>query len=305
MLPRQYPNYFDLPSRRAILALLPLLVVGAIVWAVNSFRKDAREEAALKGKAIEDTAVKMVEAPATMAMPSAPFDPNTADSVTMKAYGLSAFVASNIVKYREAGGSYRSAEDLRRIYGMTDEMMARIAPYVRCAARGKSPQQTAVATASTDDAPFFAEAIPTAEKNSDTIPHVEKNHLGQLVELNEADTTMLQRIPGIGSYRAALIVRYREQLGGFVRMEQLWEIEGLPESLGDWVSMTPNVSRKLDVNHSSYQQLSRHPYMGHYRARAIIDYRRQNGNLVGLQQLRLLTAFSEEDVKRLEPYLDF
>lgn len=290
-----YSRIFNKSQRRAALTLVALLAIGAIVMIVNPFHKDS-DDVALQGKAVE------VLAPATVPVPSrptTPFDPNTADSTTMRAYGLSAFVAANIVKYREAGGSYHSTEDLRRIYGMTDEMMARVAPYVKCPPREQPSSSVPVAPDTSK--PFFAEAVTAA----DSLPHIEKNALGQLTDLSAADTTALQHIPGIGPVRAQNIVRHREQLGGFVRMEQLWEVPGMPEELGDWVTVTPLVTRKLRVNHDTYDRLKAHPYMGHYRAKDIMDYRRQHGSLVSLQQLALLPHFSEDDLKRLEPYLDF
>lgn len=39
---------------------------------------------------------------------------------------------------------------------------------------------------------------------------------GTLVDLSEADTTELKKIPGIGSGIARMIVAYRKRLGGFM-----------------------------------------------------------------------------------------
>ena len=46
---------------------------------------------------------------------------------------------------------------------------------------------------------------------------------GTVINLNEADTTELKKIPGIGSAIARMIVNYRTQLGGFYKIEQLQE----------------------------------------------------------------------------------
>ena len=46
-------------------------------------------------------------------------------------------------------------------------------------------------------------------------PKTEKYPAGTIVELNTADTTILKKVPGIGSTFARRIVKYRELLGGF------------------------------------------------------------------------------------------
>ena len=55
-------------------------------------------------------------------------------------------------------------------------------------------------------------------------PH--KLRANEHIEINGADTTLLMKIPGIGSYYASRIVRYRERLGGFASAQQLEEIDG-------------------------------------------------------------------------------
>ena len=48
-----------------------------------------------------------------------------------------------------------------------------------------------------------------------------------VVELNSADTTILQKIPGIGSSFSKRIVKYRALLGGFYTVEQLAVVYGI------------------------------------------------------------------------------
>ena len=49
----------------------------------------------------------------------------------------------------------------------------------------------------------------------------------------------------------------------------------------------------------------KHPYIGYYRASAIVDYRRVHGPITNIHVLRNLSHFSEEDIEKLKPYLDF
>ena len=126
------------------------------------------------------------------------------------------------------------------------------------------------------------------------------------VDLNAADSAQLIMLPGIGNYYASRILSYRRQLGGYVSVEQLSEIEGLPDSVRQWFSVGDSIPiQRMMVNGLSLSLLRRHPYMNFYQARAIVELRRDRGKVKGPQQLMLLEEFTEEDLKRLEPYMDF
>jgi competence protein ComEA len=49
------------------------------------------------------------------------------------------------------------------------------------------------------------------------------------VELNAADSAALETLPGIGPAFAARIIKYRSLLGGYLKVEQLKEVYGMPE----------------------------------------------------------------------------
>lgn len=49
------------------------------------------------------------------------------------------------------------------------------------------------------------------------------------IDLNEADATLLETLPGIGEVRAAPIVAYRQANGPFLEVEELVEVSGIGE----------------------------------------------------------------------------
>ena len=53
------------------------------------------------------------------------------------------------------------------------------------------------------------------------------------VELNTADSVMLETLPGIGPAFASRIIKYRTLLGGYLKVEQLKEVYGMPEETYD------------------------------------------------------------------------
>lgn len=221
-----------------------------------------------------------------------PFDPNTADSTQLLRLGLAPWQVRNIYKYRAAGGIYRQPHDFARLYGLTAGQYRRLEPYIRIS----------------DDYRPAAEAYPAEPRPAyvrDTTRYPLKLKPGQHVALNTADTALLKRVPGIGSGFARAIVRYRERLGGFYSTAQLMEIGNFPQSALPYFTADPSLCRKLNVNRLNLSQLRRHPYIGFYQAKTIIDHRRLHGPLRSLDDLRLYKDFPPETIERLRHYIEF
>ena len=232
----------------------------------------------------------------TIAICMQQFDPNTADSTTLVHLGLKPWQASNMLKYRAKGGRYREAEDLKRLYGMTDSMYLALLPYV------------VIDTLAIDR---WRDSVRMA---ADSVPRYVSHKRDTILNLRTADTTELKMIKGIGSYRAKQIIRYREQLGGFVSVEQLREVKALQPLLKDSLSTDSLLSHffidsvrvvPLKVNSMRVEQLQRHPYLSFEQARAIYELRRRKIQLKHLDQLRTLDCLTEQDIQRLRPYLSF
>lgn len=236
-------------------------------------------------------------------MPTAPerfaFDPNTADSTQLLRLGLRPWMVRNIYRYRQRGGVYRRKQDFARLYGLTQKEYRELEPYIRIS----------------DDyrpaAELFGreqDAVGESEKNlagDGQVAWTPKLKEGEQVALNMADTAELKRVPGIGSYFARQIVRYRQQLGGFVSKEQLAEIENFPTAALPYLDLTGGSIQRMNLNKLSLNELKRHPYVSFYQARAITDYRRLHGQLHSLDELRLLPEFPPEAIRRLQPYVEF
>lgn len=227
------------------------------------------------------------------------FDPNTVDSTTLVHLGFKPWQAKNLLKYRAKGGRYRRPEDLKRLYGMTDSMYQILQPYIQIV-------RTDVDSLRLDS--MGRDSLWRDTTRYDSMPkwqHVKKD---TILNLRTADTTELKMIRGVGSYRAKQIVRYRDALGGFVRVEQLKEVEGM-ELVADsvmkhFVLDSANV-KQLNVNSMGVRQLSRHPYLRFEDAKAIYELRRRKIKLDSIEQLYELETLSEETIKKVAPYLNF
>ena len=146
----------------------------------------------------------------------------------------------------------------------------------------------------------------TVSVKVNSVRHTVKARPVSQIDLNASDSSELVKLPGIGPVFAAKIKRYRDNLGGYTDIAQLMEIAGLPDSLMEWFVVTDTVPvRKILVNTATLAELRRHPYIDFYQARAIIEFRRERGKIKGPEQLSFMEEFTDQDLIRLEPYLDF
>lgn len=226
----------------------------------------------------------------TIAIRMEVFDPNTADSSTLVHLGFKPWQAKNMIKYRAAGGRYRKPEDLKKLYGMTDSMFQALTPYIYIAREE-------------------VDSLAVDSLRKDSLPRWEEENKDTILNLRTADTVELKMIHGIGSYRARQIVRYREQLGGFVSVEQVLEAKGMENVDVDsllahfWIDSVK--IEPMNVNSVGVQRLSRHPYLRFEQAQAIYELRRKKIRLDSIQQLQQIECISAETLEKIAPYLNF
>lgn len=140
-------------------------------------------------------------------------------------------------------------------------------------------------------------------------PKSEKIPEGTTIDLNRADSVLLCKVPGIGPAFSRRIISYRNILGGYYCLEQLQEVYGMYEELYEKITpffeITTDSIRTISVNSYSLDRLRSHPYLNFYQAKAIVEIRKKTGKLKHVYDLVLLEEFSEEDLQKLTPYLDF
>jgi len=234
-----------------------------------------------------------------------PFDPNSADHSTFVSLGLKPYIAQNIIKYRNKGGKFKTPDDLAKIYGLTNDDFKKLKPYIRIKQENQPAQKQQITIKDSTN------NISSPQKeNTPAIQKQEKISLGTFIDINNADTTELKKIPFIGSGFAQRIVKYREILGGFYSIEQLKEVYGIDNDL--FLKISPYVSiaenphlQTVSVNQYSLDRLKSHPYINFYQAKVIIELRKKKSKIRDISELALLEEFSENDLKRLTYYLSF
>ena len=217
------------------------------------------------------------------------FDPNTADSTTLLGLGLSRWQVRNIYKYRAHGGIYKKKSDFAKLYGLTIKQYRMIEPYI------------VISDDYNDASTLFKDEVAVR----DTVKYPVKMKEGEYVYLNVSDTTQLKKVPGIGSAYARAIISYGNRLGGYVDVSQLLEIEGFPKESIKYFEVSKTKIKKININKESISKMRRHPYITFFMAKAIADYRRLNGPLEDIGQMKLNKEFPAEVISKLRDYVTY
>ena len=135
----------------------------------------------------------------------------------------------------------------------------------------------------------------------------QKLELGQTIDINSASATTLMRIPTIGNTFAERIIEYRNSLGGFTSLEQLYEIKGF--TINKFSKVLPYLvmqkkHKLIRINKIAEEQLANHPYFEEKQIQTIVELRKV-GKISEISNLSDNENFSSRDIDRLSAYLSF
>ncbi len=216
------------------------------------------------------------------------FNPNNLAIKDWMRLGLSEKQAAGIKKYEAKGGKFRTLADVKKMYPISAEMYQRIEPHIRL------PNAEQNKFGASQDNIAKKEIIPRSPVN---------------VELNGADSSTLVTIRGIGPSFATRIIKYRNQLGGFISISQLKEVYGVDSAKFDQilpqVSLNSQSINKININRCTFEQLKTFPYLKFKQSNAIIAYRTQHGYFKSIADLNKIAILTPELIQKITPYLNF
>jgi len=208
------------------------------------------------------------------------FNPNEAGIDELIELGLSPAVAQTLINYRLKGGRFSASTDLRKIYGLKEEVYQKLAPWV----------------------------IIEETFNPDNNNKIGESHSTRLININTADTNQLKQLKGIGSVLSARIIKYRYLLGGFTDCEQIKEVYGISDTLYNSIARVictePFEITKINLTNTEEWKLAQHPYIGKYKAGAIISLRNYKNKEILPTDLTDNNIVSEKELERLLPYIN-
>lgn len=212
-------------------------------------------------------------------LPPRKFNPNEYALENWTYLGLSEKQAAIVLKFTKYG--LKSNEDLKRIFVINDELFDLI-----------------------KDSTFYPQK-PTLTEEKPLYVKEEKKVVR--AEINTSSLDELTELKGIGPFFAKQIIRYRDQLGGFVRREQLMEVWKMTvetyDLLTPQIDIQPDKVRKLKLNDIDAETLQAHPYLNWSQANSIVKMRMQRGKFNSVDEIKDSKLIDEETFQKLLPYL--
>jgi len=215
------------------------------------------------------------------------FNPNNLTIEKWMKLGLSKEQAEVIKNYEAKGGEFRTKEDVRKMYSVSEEHYLRLAPFIQ---------------------------LPDRVENKKLEDNFYKNNTAKkkkwkrvVKDINLADSAGLTEVYGIGPYFAGKIVEHREKLGGYLSKKQLLEIWNFSDSMLLKLDSSLVISkielRKLNVNEVSADELKNHPYIDWNIANSIVSIRDQHGAYQKLEDIKKSVLINDSIFLKIKTYL--
>lgn len=219
-----------------------------------------------------------------------PFDPNVATAEELQTLGFSSGLSRRLVNYRTKGGSFRVKSDLLKLYGMDSAFYFSLVPYITLPGK----REVAEKKGEVENKPVQKREFKPSEPVK--------------FDLNQADTTLLKSVYGIGSKLSARIVQHRLLLGGFITSDQLYAIYGLDSAVVKRLTDASFIHddfqpRTINLNEATAEELAAHPYISKRMATAMITYRFQHGKYTTIDDLSNILQLNESQLNAIRPYL--
>lgn len=212
------------------------------------------------------------------------FDPNTITEKEWIELGIKTKTIATIKKYISKGGRFYKPEDLKKIWGLSSQKCDELIPFVK---------------------------INSSFQSVSTVMQISKKEKSAykktIVEINSADSILIESLPGIGPSLTHRIIAYRNKLGGYYIIEQLKEVWGLQDSvyqkIKDRITLNDKAIQKININFVNFEQLKAHPYIGYKLAHAIINFRNQHGTFKSLEDIQKIILINNEIYNKISHYL--
>ena len=226
------------------------------------------------------------------------FNPNNASRGLLIQNGIPTWLADRIIKYRSKGGTFRKKSDLLKIYGFPKELYSHLENYLEVPQKVSYKSRKNIAASVT--------SYPNA-RNKNYYPKKNKELIA--FDINQADSSQLMEVPGIGSVLSARIIRFRDRLGGLYSKQQYLEVYHISEeathNLQKYTYISPEyeVSR-LRVNTDEVSVLAKHPYVSYKLARAIVEHRKSYGDFFNIEDCQEVYLMNDSIFQKIAPYLE-
>ncbi len=207
------------------------------------------------------------------------FDPNTYSERDWLNLGLSQKQVAIVLKFTKRG--IYSNDQLQKIFVIPPQLFELI-----------------------KDSTIYTKKV--FEKNQSQTFQTEKK-AKIIVNVNTADQEELESIPGVGSFYAKNIIKYRDRIGGFVKKEQLLEVWKMDlekyNAIEEFMVLDVNEIRKIHINTATAEELKQHPYFNWNIANSVVKMRIQKTGFKRIEEIKESVLIDEEFFEKIKPYL--
>ncbi|MBR0339750.1 MAG: helix-hairpin-helix domain-containing protein [Alistipes sp.] len=215
------------------------------------------------------------------------FDPNTVTYEELLLLGFDKRTAVGIIKYRTAGKVFGIAEELALCYGVSDEMFARVRPYIKIGSKyATRPKSQTDSTKRVEHKSRFTPR-PFEPFGIDTVG---VNYL---------------RLIGFSTRQAEALIRYREQGDGIHSMNELRDCYAVSKEMADslehFVVLTPRDPHQglVEINSADSARLRTVRGIGEKTVVAVLEYRKLLGGFVRKEQIAELKCVTSENFDKI------
>lgn len=298
--------YFTKQERKHFYILIVIMLCLLIVHVFPQYKQIDREAQftfleALKKTKLEE---KRIEKKTTL-LQLTTFDPNQVTEAQLIKMGLPKHGIKSLLNYRKLGGVIKDQKHFKKMYGfekLEDKLLSKYLVFP-----SQQRHSTLVATNQAPDSNvtskrFRKQAIAKSKTVVSTPPK-----RSVIININTTDTTELKTLYGIGSFRAKRIINFRNALGGFHDINQLYDTRYVPDSIItkhiDKFEIDSSSIHKIKINEAGQKDLAQHPFISWQAARIIYNYRKEHGYFNVKSELFDLHGLDSVSVFRILPYI--
>lgn len=203
------------------------------------------------------------------------FDPNTIDSISAIQLGLSTKQYATLSNFRKKGGRFYLAKDIFKWYGVRQDVLKSLYPYVRI------------------------KVHPSAFNK-----YASKRGL----DINLASVSDLVALGFVQSKLANRIIQYRGYLGGYKSLEELKKVYGMNEHLflqiRPLLSLKKGVSLKMHWATMNYTQMDQLGIFNQREIWQILRNRKEQGKVLDWVGVVVQFDLSREQARKLKDRTD-
>jgi DNA uptake protein ComE-like DNA-binding protein len=218
------------------------------------------------------------------------FDPNTVTYDELLQLGFDKRTAVGIIKYRTAGKVFGIVEEFALCYGVSDEMFARVRPYIKIGSR------------------YATKPSRKNELATDSSKLIRKTRFSpRPFEPFKIDTVGVEylRLIGFSTRQAETLIEYRNRGNGIYSMNELRDCYAVSEEMADSLAHFVILSVRdpheglIEINSADSATLRKVRGIGAKSVVAIMQYRKFLGGFYKKEQIAELKCVTTENFARI------